>query len=57
GEIYASEAESIPEAVLGAKDASIKDELSKQINNMEQRGTKPDDAWKAATETIDKSIG
>ncbi|MYR25587.1 MULTISPECIES: extracellular solute-binding protein [unclassified Streptomyces] len=57
GEIYAAEAQAIPEAVLGAKDASIKDEISKQINNMEQRGTKPDDAWKAATQTIDKSIG
>ncbi|EDY44832.1 ABC transporter substrate-binding protein [Streptomyces sp. SPB074] len=57
GEIYAAEAQAIPEAVLGAKDAAIKDEISKQINNMEQRGTKPADAWKAATQTIDKSIG
>jgi cellobiose transport system substrate-binding protein len=57
GQIYATEAASIPEAVLGAKDATIKDTISKQINNMEQRGTKPADAWKAATETIDKAIG
>ncbi|MGW2639203.1 ABC transporter substrate-binding protein [Streptomyces sp. NPDC001348] len=57
GQIYAEEAAAIPEAVLGAKDATIKDTISTQINNMEQRGTKPADAWKAATETIDKAIG
>ncbi|MGA5582993.1 ABC transporter substrate-binding protein [Streptomyces thermodiastaticus] len=57
GQIYAEEAKSIPEAVLGPKDGIIKDTIGKQINNMEQRGTKPDDAWKAATETIDKAIG
>lgn len=57
GEIYADEANSIPEAVLGPKDAAIKDAISKEINNMEQRGTKPDDAWKAATSSIDKTIG
>ncbi|MDO0927580.1 extracellular solute-binding protein [Streptomyces sp. TG1A-8] len=57
GQIYAEEAKSIPEAVLGAKDAVIKDTISNQINNMEQRGTKPADAWKAATESIDKAIG
>ncbi|MDX3075382.1 ABC transporter substrate-binding protein [Streptomyces sp. NPDC088354] len=57
GQIYAEEAKSIPEAVLGPKDGVIKDTISTQINNMEQRGTKPDDAWKAATDTIDKAIG
>ncbi|MEU2337603.1 extracellular solute-binding protein [Streptomyces sp. NPDC006654] len=57
GQIYADEAKSIPEAVLGPKDATIKDTISTQINNMEQRGTKPADAWKAATDAIDKVIG
>ncbi|MET7452491.1 extracellular solute-binding protein [Streptomyces sp. NPDC005574] len=57
GQIYADEAKSIPETVLGPKDATIKDTISTQINNMEKRGTKPADAWKAATETIDKVIG
>jgi len=57
GQIYAEEAKSIPEAVLGAKDGVIKDAISTQINNMEQRNTKPDDAWKAATQNIDKAIG
>ncbi|MFJ8491301.1 ABC transporter substrate-binding protein [Streptomyces sp. NPDC094038] len=57
GQIYADEAKTIPEAVLGPKDATIKDTISTQINNMEQRGTKPADAWKAATEAIDKVIG
>ncbi|MGW1038322.1 ABC transporter substrate-binding protein [Streptomyces sp. NPDC002547] len=57
GQIYAEEAKTIPEAVLGPKDGVIKDTISTQINNMEQRGTKPADAWKAATETIDKAIG
>ncbi|WP_030669724.1 ABC transporter substrate-binding protein [Streptomyces cellulosae] len=57
GQIYADEAAAIPEAVLGPKDATIKDTISTQINNMEQRGTKPDKAWDAATETIDKAIG
>ncbi|WP_299527740.1 ABC transporter substrate-binding protein [uncultured Streptomyces sp.] len=57
GEIYAGEAKSIPEAVLGPKDATIKDTISTQINNMEQRGTDPDDAWDAATKAIDKVIG
>ncbi|MFF2654079.1 extracellular solute-binding protein [Streptomyces sp. NPDC058045] len=57
GRIYAEEAQAIPEAVLGPKDAVIKDSISTQINNMEQRGTPPADAWKAATETIDKTIG
>ncbi|MFF4019324.1 ABC transporter substrate-binding protein [Streptomyces sp. NPDC001843] len=57
GQIYAEEAAAIPEAVLGAKDATIKDTISTQINNMEKRGTKPADAWKAATDTIDKVIG
>ncbi|MCX4847849.1 extracellular solute-binding protein [Streptomyces sp. NBC_00893] len=57
GQIYADEAKSIPEAVLGPKDGVIKDSISTQITNMEQRGTSPDDAWKAATESIDKAIG
>ncbi|MFI8945120.1 ABC transporter substrate-binding protein [Streptomyces sp. NPDC053750] len=57
GQIYAEEAKTIPVAVLGPKDGVIKDTISTQINNMEQRGTDPDDAWKAATETIDKAIG
>ncbi|MET9147769.1 ABC transporter substrate-binding protein [Streptomyces sp. NPDC058319] len=57
GQIYADEAKAIPEAVLGPKDAAIKDMISTQINNMEQRGTSPDKAWKAATESIDKAIG
>ncbi|MFF7328614.1 ABC transporter substrate-binding protein [Streptomyces sp. NPDC090306] len=57
GEIYSSEANTIPEAVLGAKDATIKDTISTQINNMEQHGTSPDKAWKAATDSIDKAIG
>ncbi|WP_329295974.1 ABC transporter substrate-binding protein [Streptomyces sp. NBC_01455] len=57
GQIYADEAKSIPQAVLGSKDGVIKDAISTQINNMEQRGTKPADAWKAATEAIDKAIG
>ncbi|KUN83104.1 sugar-binding protein [Streptomyces bungoensis] len=57
GQIYADEAKSIPETVLGPKDATIKDSISNQINNMEKRGTKPADAWKAATDAIDKVIG
>ncbi|MEV6119971.1 ABC transporter substrate-binding protein [Streptomyces sp. NPDC052077] len=57
GRIYAEEAGTIPVAVLGPKDGVIKDTISTQITNMEQRGTKPDDAWKAATEAIDKAIG
>ncbi|MEU0836686.1 ABC transporter substrate-binding protein [Streptomyces sp. NPDC056231] len=57
GQIYAGEATSIPETVLGPKDGVIKDTISTQINNMEQRGTSPDDAWKAATGAIDKAIG
>jgi len=57
GQIYADEAKAIPEAVLGAKDGTIKDTISTQINNMEQRGTKPAKAWKAATDSIDKVIG
>ncbi|MFF8993102.1 ABC transporter substrate-binding protein [Streptomyces sp. NPDC014983] len=57
GQIYADEAKSIPDAVLGEKDGVIKDTISTQINNMEQRGTAPDKAWKDATDTIDKAIG
>ncbi|GAB1329478.1 ABC transporter substrate-binding protein [Streptomyces sennicomposti] len=57
GEIYADEAKSIPEAVLGAKDGVIKDSISNQINNMEKRGTSPDKAWKAVTDSVDKAIG
>ncbi|MEU3984104.1 ABC transporter substrate-binding protein [Streptomyces sp. NPDC026672] len=57
GQIYAEEAKTIPQAVLGPKDGVIKDAISTQINNMEQRGTKPDKAWQAATDTIDKAIG
>lgn len=57
GQIYAAEATSIPEAVIGPKDGVIKDSISTQINNMEQRGTSPDDAWDAATKAIDKAIG
>ncbi len=44
GQIYADGAKSIPEAVLGPKDGVIKDSISTQINNMEQRGTSPDKA-------------
>ncbi|MEU6478937.1 hypothetical protein ABZ858_19005 [Streptomyces sp. NPDC047017] len=43
--------------VRAPKDATIKDTISNEINNMEKRGTTPDDAWKAATESIDKAIG
>ncbi|MFF3352631.1 extracellular solute-binding protein [Streptomyces sp. NPDC002917] len=57
GAIYAEEANSIPAAVLGPKDGIIKDSISTQINNMEQRGTDPDQAWDAATKAIDKVIG
>ncbi|HWU11608.1 MAG TPA: ABC transporter substrate-binding protein [Streptomyces sp.] len=57
GEIYAEEAQVIPAAVLGPKDGVIKDTISTQINNMEQRGTSPDDAWEAATKALDKVIG
>ncbi|GGY96320.1 extracellular solute-binding protein [Streptomyces nitrosporeus] len=57
GEIYAEESQVIPAAVLGPKDGVIKDTISTQINNMETRGTSSDDAWKAATEAIDKVIG
>ncbi|MEU0129228.1 MULTISPECIES: ABC transporter substrate-binding protein [unclassified Streptomyces] len=57
GEIYAEEAQVIPAAVLGPKDGVIKDTFSKQINNMEQRGTKPDAAWDAAIKDIDKVVG
>lgn len=57
GQIYADEAKSIPEAIIGPKDAAIKEAISNQINNMEQRGTEPDKAWDAATEKIDKVIG
>ncbi|MET9534082.1 MULTISPECIES: ABC transporter substrate-binding protein [unclassified Streptomyces] len=57
GQIYADEAKTIPEAVIGEKDGVIKDNFSTQINNMEQRGTSPDDAWSAATNAIDKAIG
>ncbi|WP_406139696.1 ABC transporter substrate-binding protein [Streptomyces sp. NBC_01089] len=57
GQIYADEAKTIPEAVIGEKDGVIKDTISTQINNMEQRGTSPDDAWSAATKAIDKAIG
>ncbi|MFJ3142327.1 ABC transporter substrate-binding protein [Streptomyces halstedii] len=57
GAIYAEEAQSIPAAVLGPKDGVIKDSISTQINNMEQRGTKPDKAWDDAVEAVDKVIG
>ncbi|MFD5035639.1 ABC transporter substrate-binding protein [Streptomyces sp. NPDC058378] len=57
GAIYADEANAIPAAVLGPKDGNIKDEFGKQINNMEQRGTKPDAAWDAALEAISKITG
>jgi cellobiose transport system substrate-binding protein len=57
GQIYAEEAKSIPAAVLGPKDGTIKDTISTQINNMETRGTKPDEAWEAATDTLDKALG
>ncbi|MFE4217426.1 ABC transporter substrate-binding protein [Streptomyces sp. NPDC056844] len=57
GEIYADEANAIPAAVLGPKDGNIKDEFGKQINNMEQRGTKPDAAWDAALDAISKITG
>ncbi|MBL1289303.1 ABC transporter substrate-binding protein [Streptomyces sp. NPDC057067] len=57
GSIYADEANAIPAAVLGPKDGNIKDEFGKQINNMEQRGTKPDAAWDAALEAISKITG
>uniref|UniRef100_A0AAU3H107 ABC transporter substrate-binding protein n=1 Tax=Streptomyces sp. NBC_01401 TaxID=2903854 RepID=A0AAU3H107_9ACTN len=57
GEIYAEEAQIIPAAVLGPKDGVIKDTITPQINNMEVRGTSPDDAWDAAVKALDKVIG
>lgn len=57
GELYADEAKSIPETIIGPKDGIIKDTISAQINNMEQRGTNPDKAWDAAMEKVEKVIG
>lgn len=57
GKIYAQEATTIPETVLGPKDGVIKDTFSTQINNMEQRHTSSKDAWDAAISSIDKAVG
>ena len=57
GEIYAEESTVIPAAVIGPKDAVIKDSISRQINNMEKRGTSQAKAWEDATKEIDRVIG
>jgi cellobiose transport system substrate-binding protein len=45
GQIYSESAASIPQAVLGAKDGTIKDLISKAITRVEAQGQKPDDSW------------
>ncbi|WP_327297469.1 ABC transporter substrate-binding protein [Streptomyces sp. NBC_01197] len=57
GKIYAQEAGTIPAAVLGPKDADIKDAFSTQISNMEQRQTSSSKAWNDAINNIDKTVG
>ncbi|WP_405780586.1 ABC transporter substrate-binding protein [Streptomyces sp. NBC_00859] len=57
GKIYAQEASTIPAAVLGPKDADIKDAFSAQIANMEVRHTSSGAAWNAAIQKIDKIVG
>ncbi|MFD0633473.1 extracellular solute-binding protein [Catenulispora yoronensis] len=52
GQIYSDSAASIPQAVLGAKDGTIKDLISKAITRVEAQGQKPDDSWNKAMSDI-----
>jgi cellobiose transport system substrate-binding protein len=56
GKIFSESAKSVPVAVLGPKDAAIKDNVSNGIQLVEQQGKSPEDAWKSTTKTIDKDV-
>jgi cellobiose transport system substrate-binding protein len=52
GQIYSESAAGIPQAVLGAKDGTIKDLFSKAITRVEAQGQKADDSWTQALSDI-----
>ncbi|ACU74189.1 extracellular solute-binding protein family 1 [Catenulispora acidiphila DSM 44928] len=52
GQIYAASAATIPQAVLGAKDGTIKDTFSKAITRVEAQGQAPQASWTKALSDI-----
>jgi cellobiose transport system substrate-binding protein len=52
GQIYSASATTIPQAVLGAKDGTIKDTFSKAITRVEAQGQSPDASWAKALSDI-----
>jgi len=52
GQIYSESAANIPQAVLGAKDGTIKDLFSKAITRVEAQGQAPDASWSRALSDI-----
>jgi cellobiose transport system substrate-binding protein len=52
GQIYADSAATIPQAVLGAKDGTIKDTFSKAITRVEAQNQAPDASWAKALSDI-----
>jgi cellobiose transport system substrate-binding protein len=56
GKIFSDSARSVPVAVLGPKDGAIKDTISTGIQQVEQQGKSPSDAWNSTVKTIDKDV-
>ena len=52
GQIYSASAATIPQAVLGAKDGTIKDTFSKAITRVEAQNQAPDASWSKALSDI-----
>jgi cellobiose transport system substrate-binding protein len=55
GKIFGDSARSVPVAVLGPKDGTIKDTISTGIQQVE-KGKDPGDAWNDTVKTIDKDV-
>ena len=52
GKIFSDSAKGIPDAVLGPKDGTVKDLLSKAITRVEAQGQSPDASWSQAMKDI-----
>ncbi|MFC0601483.1 ABC transporter substrate-binding protein [Streptomyces palmae] len=57
GKIFAAAAKGVPTQILGPKDDLIKQNITDiGLLQVDQQGKSPEDAWKAATKTIDNAL-
>jgi cellobiose transport system substrate-binding protein len=57
GKIFGAVAAKLPVAILGPKDATIKDAISNGLLAIETQGKSPDEAWQTTVKNIKNAIG